>query len=152
MNSILATLSNLLAPNPPLPPSVPDPNNASQENSAPQSRDMVVIDYADLLAAKTSPNSLVSSKIIAAYGYLGLGILAISNVPHLTPSRSTLLPLAQQFAGLPEEVKVLTETPHAFYQVGWSYGNEKLQVRDRASGSVCVAVTVCRSSHSLPAL
>jgi hypothetical protein len=37
------------------------------------------------------------------------------------------LPLANSFAKLPNEAQKKTETPHAFYQVGWSYGNEKLQ-------------------------
>ena len=41
--------------------------------------------------------------------------------------RMAMLPLANSFAKLPDEIKKKTETPHAFYQVGWSYGNEKLQ-------------------------
>ena len=35
--------------------------------------------------------------------------------------------MAAKFASLPDEVKKVTETPHAYFQVGWSHGNEKLQ-------------------------
>lgn len=40
--------------------------------------------------------------------------------------REALLPLIARFAALPDEIKKKTETPHAYYQVGWSCGNEKL--------------------------
>lgn len=65
--------------------------------------------------------------IAAAYGYGGLGILAVTGVPELAALRQKMLPMSAQFAALPDAAKQKTETPHAFFQVGWSYGNEMLQ-------------------------
>ena len=115
--------SSLTPPAPPAAPAAP---------AAIDCTEMVVISYADLVAAShpsASPELLSSlqSSVSAAFGYDGMGILAVSGVPSLSPLRARLLPLAARFAALPEEAKRKTETPHAFYQVGWSYGNEKLQ-------------------------
>ena len=86
-----------------------------------------VIEYSDLVAAMTTPNPLLSQKISKAYGYAGLGILAVRGIPDLASLRSALLPLANRYANLPEAVKNETTRPHAYFQVGWSHGNEKLQ-------------------------
>lgn len=75
----------------------------------------------------TNKNPELLAKIASAYGYDGLGILTVRDIPTLEEKRMAMLPLANSFAKLPDEVKRKTETPHAFYQVGWSYGNEKLQ-------------------------
>jgi hypothetical protein len=51
---------------------------------------VVVIDYADLVA----DSQQLGASIAAAYGFDGLGILAVKNVPRLTELRKDLLPLA----------------------------------------------------------
>jgi isopenicillin N synthase-like dioxygenase len=111
------------------------PGAASQQQdqaAAPQqeqaiARDMEVIAYEELEAAMQSPNPSVFNRIVKAYGYAGLGILAVSNVPDMAVLRQRLLPLSREFAVLPDAVKAATERPDAYFQVGWSYGNEKLQ-------------------------
>ena len=85
----------------------------------------------------TTKNPELLARLEQAYGYDGLGILTVRGVPTLEEKRLELLPLAKKFANLPEEIKRKVEVPHAFYQVGWSYGNEKLQGNkpDYAKGS-----------------
>jgi hypothetical protein len=90
-------------------------------------RPCVCIAYAELASAMGAVSAPLQKLIAEAYGYDGLGILAVTGVPDLAAARQALLPLAAQFAALPEGAKQRTETPHAHYQVGWSYGNEKLQ-------------------------
>ncbi|GMH49389.1 hypothetical protein TrRE_jg6139 [Triparma retinervis] len=94
-------------------------------------------DYEELKDGLTNKNPELLAKIETAYGYDGLGILTVRGIPTLEEKRMAMLPLANSFAKLPNEVKKKTETPHAFYQVGWSYGNEKLQGNkpDYAKGS-----------------
>ena len=78
----------------------------------------------------------LSAKIEEAFGFDGLGILTVSDVPGLAEARSTLLPLAPAFAALPDGVKSKYEDPTSFYSVGWSHGREKLQGRpDFSKGS-----------------
>jgi len=97
----------------------------------------VTIAYEDLVRCAEEKDDELLRKIGRAYGYDGMGILCVSGVPELERKRMALLRLSYDFAKLPDEVKTKTETPHAFYQVGWSYGNEKLQgdVPDYAKGS-----------------
>jgi len=100
--------------------------------------DVVDFSFEELVSAQTTtPSPLLESKIAEAYGFDGLGILTVKNVPGLEDLRMRLLPLAHQFANLPDEVKAKTEVEHSFYQVGWSHGNEKLQGNkpDYAKGS-----------------
>ena len=106
-------------------------------SSSPASQHAVVIPYTSLLSAFASPDSSTFSKISAAYGPSGLGILAVSGVPDLDLLRHRLLPLAREIALLPESDRKGMERPEAFFQVGWSHGNEKLQgdVPDFAKGS-----------------
>ena len=87
----------------------------------------MVIEYSELVEAMTTPSPALSEKIRLAYGYSGLGILAVRGIPDLASLRSTLLPLANRYANLPDSVKNETTRPHAYFQVGWSHGNEKLQ-------------------------
>ena len=91
----------------------------------------VVLSYEALLRGDD-----LSEKIEEAFGVDGIGILTVSGVPELAEVRDRLLPLANEFAALPGDVKSKYETPEAFYSRGWSHGREKLQGRpDVAKGS-----------------
>ena len=93
--------------------------------------DLVVLSYEDLQKGVD-----LSSKIEAAFGKRGLGILAVEGVPDLEAKRRALLPLAPAFAALPDDVKAKYEHPQSFWSFGWSHGKEKLQGRpDFAKGS-----------------
>lgn len=60
----------------------------------------------------------------------------MNNVPGLGALRQDLLPLAQRFASLPEDVKAKYEHPESYYAFGWSHGKERLQGRpDFSKGS-----------------
>ena len=121
-----------------------DMHNTTQP--ATKTEEMVVIPYASLLKCldekededgSSQPDIHLLQKIGQAYNYNGTGILAVSGVPGLNDLRMNLLPQACKFANLPDNIKKETEVPHAFYQVGWSHGNEKLQGNkpDYAKGS-----------------
>lgn len=70
------------------------------------------------------------------YGYEGIGLVAIRNVPGMAEARAKCLPYAFRFASLPEETKRKYELPEAFYAFGWSHGKEKLEGKpDTAKGS-----------------
>lgn len=56
-----------------------------------ESCDVPVVSYEDLVARAD-----LSRAIEEAFGYDGMGILAVSGVPGLNPKRETLLPLAFQ--------------------------------------------------------
>jgi isopenicillin N synthase-like dioxygenase len=73
--------------------------------------EVVVIDYADLVAGKD-----LSKEIERAYGFEGLGLLAVRGVPSFAEKRQALLPLARKFALLPEEVKKKYEHPESYYR------------------------------------
>ncbi|GLD99924.1 hypothetical protein PINS_up008652 [Pythium insidiosum] len=87
-----------------------------------QSADVPVVAFADLVAKKD-----LSQQIEAAFGYDGMGILAVSGVPELDAKRMDLLPLAFKFANLPEKVKDQYSLKEAYYSFGWSHGKENLQ-------------------------
>ena len=53
-------------------------------------RTPVCIDYADLIAGKS-----LRAEIEEAYGFDGLGLLTVKNVPGVVAARKQLLPLAQ---------------------------------------------------------
>ena len=77
----------------------------SQTNDSAQSQItepslVVTLDYNDLIANKN-----LSSKIEEAFGISGLGVLTVKNVPNLPTHRAALLPLAREFAILPDQVK-----------------------------------------------
>mmetsp|Transcript_27452 Transcript_27452/g.39309 ORF Transcript_27452/g.39309 Transcript_27452/m.39309 type:complete len:261 (-) Transcript_27452:720-1502(-) len=79
-------------------------------------------------------------KIHQAYGEdNSLGILIIKDMPMAyTTLRSKVLPLAQQFATSLSQAELDSMTlPEADFQVGWSYGNERLDKNrmDTAKGS-----------------
>jgi hypothetical protein len=109
----------------------------------------VSVSYDELLHGMRSASAQLQRRIEAAYGSGGLGILAVTDVPGLSAHRARMLRLAAEFAALPQDVKQKTETPHASYQVGWSYGNEKLQGDrpDYAKGSYYANPLVERPSE-----
>lgn len=85
-------------------------------------------------AAPPPPASPHSSKwrrllppCLQAFGPAGLGICTVSGVPGLPELRQQLLPLALQFAGLPEGVRQRYEDPASRFNVGWSCGRETLE-------------------------
>ena len=94
---------------------------------------IICISYDDLVNAfldvgsdststtKTNINNLIEK----AFSSVGLGIIAITDVPNLSELRLKLLPLAQKLATLPpDQLEEITISP---YQVGWSHGREKLE-------------------------
>ncbi|TMW55121.1 hypothetical protein Poli38472_013883 [Pythium oligandrum] len=84
--------------------------------------DVPVVSYQDLVEKAD-----LGDKIEAAFGYEGMGILAVSGVPQLDPKRMELLPLAFKFANLPEEIKNKYTLEEAYFSFGWSHGKENLQ-------------------------
>lgn len=84
--------------------------------------DVVVLDYNDLLAGKD-----LTHEIARAYGFDGIGVLTVCNVPDFVAARERLLPLSRKFAILPDEIKRKYEHPESYYSFGWSHGKEKLQ-------------------------
>lgn len=90
-------------------------------------RTCVHVRHADLVAGLHTKMPALQAAIAEAFGYGGLGIMAVTDIPELAEQRQRMLPVGAQFASLPDATKQKTETPHAFFQVGWSYGNEKLQ-------------------------
>ena len=92
---------------------------------------VVTLDYNDLVAGVD-----LSDLIERAYGYDGLGVLTVKNVPSWLETRQKLLPLAQRFATLPEHIKERYSHPDSKYSFGWSHGKENLQgAPDFAKGS-----------------
>jgi hypothetical protein len=83
---------------------------------------VVTLDYNDLVAGKD-----LSAQIAEAYGFDGIGVLTVKNVPQFIEARERLLPLARQFALLPEETKTKYVHEESHYSFGWSHGKEKLQ-------------------------
>lgn len=91
----------------------------------------VCIDYEDLVSGKS-----LRQEVEEAYGFDGLGLLTVKNVPGIVNARKSLLPLAQEFAQLPEDIKVQYEHAQSWFSFGWSHGKEKLEGRpDVAKGS-----------------
>jgi isopenicillin N synthase-like dioxygenase len=94
--------------------------------------ELVVLDYADV----SNPEKDLSDLIHKAYGYEGLGLLAVAGVPEYMKERQELLPLAQQFATLPDDIKAKYEHADSLWSFGWSHGKEKLEGKpDYSKGS-----------------
>jgi isopenicillin N synthase-like dioxygenase len=93
--------------------------------------DVVELDYNDLIAGAD-----LSSQIEKAYGFDGVGLLTVKNVPNFLEARMRLLPLSKQFADLPDETKEKYVHKESYYSFGWSHGKEKLQAQpDLSKGS-----------------
>eukprot|EP00026_Physarum_polycephalum_P004593 Phypoly_transcript_04615.p1 GENE.Phypoly_transcript_04615~~Phypoly_transcript_04615.p1 ORF type:complete len:371 (+),score=58.03 Phypoly_transcript_04615:801-1913(+) len=93
---------------------------------------VVVIKYQSLVDGDD-----LSDSIEAAYGYDGLGLLAVSGVPGVSDIRQRFLPFGKKIADLPADKKAKMEDPGSFYSVGWSHGKEKMSEGkfDYAKGS-----------------
>ena len=83
---------------------------------------VVVLDYLDLITGKD-----LSADIATAFGFDGLGVLTVKNVPGLSEARGNLLPLGREFALLDDETKLKYTHEQSKYSFGWSHGKEKLQ-------------------------
>jgi len=81
---------------------------------------VVLLDYKDLADETVD----LGASIKEAFGFNGLGILAVRGVPGIEVTREDLLPLAHKFANLPEEVKEKTVHKASTYSFGWSHGKE----------------------------
>lgn len=92
----------------------------------------VCIDFNDLKSRDVD----LSESIEKGFGFEGLGLITVKNVPGVTEARESLLPLAHHFAALPAEVLSKYERPDTYYGFGWSHGKEVLQGKpDFAKGS-----------------
>lgn len=95
---------------------------------------VVLLEWNELTADESSPSLL--SKLGLAYGYDGLGILAVRGVPGFIDSREEALPKAYAFGNSPDAVKARYVDEESSYSFGWSHGKEKLEGRpDVAKGS-----------------
>ncbi|KAL6059776.1 Nudix hydrolase 20 [Balamuthia mandrillaris] len=83
---------------------------------------VVVLDYADL-----ESHADLSASIEEAFGYHGIGLLVVKNVPQFAEYREEFMRLAVEFAHLPEEAKKKLESPESGYSFGWSHGKEILK-------------------------
>jgi hypothetical protein len=96
-----------------------------------EEKDIVSISYDDLVRNTSLDDSGVESLLIdsiaEAFGASGLGIIAIRDVPNFQALRSRLLPLSQRLATLSNDQLDQITVPESIYQVGWSYGKEKLE-------------------------
>lgn len=90
-------------------------------------------DYKQLAEAKGHE---LHDAVAAAYGYEGLGILAVTGVPGYEEARRRLLPLARRLGHLPPDAKARMENADSFYNFGWSEGRELVSgVPDTSKGS-----------------
>lgn len=83
---------------------------------------VVTINFTDL-----HDSSDLRNIISSAFGFNGLGILLVNNVPGLAELRSQTLPLIKKFAELPDNIKEKYEHPQSYYSFGWSHGKEKMK-------------------------
>lgn len=83
----------------------------------------ISVDYTTLL----DPTADLSSFIEKGFGPDGLGILTVSGIPDFPALRRALLPLATEFAQLPDSVKATYEDAESKFNVGWSCGKEILK-------------------------
>eukprot|EP00164_Ancoracysta_twista_P002192 GFYU01002894.1.p1 GENE.GFYU01002894.1~~GFYU01002894.1.p1 ORF type:complete len:371 (+),score=141.13 GFYU01002894.1:34-1113(+) len=92
---------------------------------------LVTLAYEDLVNGKD-----LTAEIKEAYGSKGLGALAISGVPGFVEAREAFIDEMYKFAHLSEDVKKKYEHEPSMYNVGWSFGKEKLgETPDISKGS-----------------
>lgn len=92
---------------------------------------LVTLKYEDLVAGKD-----LTKEISEAFGVNGLGALTISGIPGYAEKRKKLLAMGHKLAHLPESELKKLEHEESLYNVGWSYGKEKLGDKpDTAKGS-----------------
>mmetsp|Transcript_75189 Transcript_75189/g.243359 ORF Transcript_75189/g.243359 Transcript_75189/m.243359 type:complete len:383 (-) Transcript_75189:59-1207(-) len=96
-----------------------------------QSKDVVVLEYADLVA-----DADLSDKLLEAWGEGGWGIVAIRGVPDWEPTYNAALRQSHPLAHLPAESLKKLEDENSMFNSGWSHGKEKLGDKpDFAKGS-----------------
>eukprot|EP00164_Ancoracysta_twista_P004273 GFYU01005757.1.p1 GENE.GFYU01005757.1~~GFYU01005757.1.p1 ORF type:complete len:374 (+),score=149.88 GFYU01005757.1:63-1184(+) len=92
---------------------------------------VVLLHYQDLVDGAD-----LSDSIDKAYGFDGLGLLAVEGVPEMAEKRQTLLPLAYKYAMLPDDIKQKSVHEASHYSFGWSHGKEQLEGKpDYSKGS-----------------
>ena len=110
------------------------PTDNSAKTSMWSKTPAIILDWAELTAPGSSPDLL--ARLEAAYGYEGLGILAVRGIPGYKEARALALPQAYAFGNLPEDVKKRYVDEKSTFSFGWSHGMEKLEGRpDTAKGS-----------------
>jgi len=77
--------------------------------------------YEDLKSGKD-----LTASIAEAFGYKGIGLLAVSGIPNYPDLRKKLLNLCYKFATLPKEIKDKYVHEESKYSYGWSHGKEIL--------------------------
>ncbi|GAB5370840.1 hypothetical protein AAMO2058_001527800 [Amorphochlora amoebiformis] len=82
----------------------------------------ILVSYDDLKSGKD-----LSELIEKAYGYQGLGILAVTGISEVGSLREALFKDGYKFANLEDNVKSKYEHKDSYYSFGWSHGKEKLQ-------------------------
>lgn len=82
----------------------------------------VLIKYSDLVSGKD-----IKGLIEKAYGYDGLGILAVHGIPEVGKLRRAVFKDGYKFASMDDKIKVKYEHKASYYSFGWSHGKEKLQ-------------------------
>ena len=106
---------------------------ADVPSSPSTSPELVIIDYDQLLQPF---DATMDALIEKAYGFDGLGVLAIRGVPQYPDLRANLLPLGYTFGNLPEDIKQKYVHEESTYSFGWSHGKERLEGKpDVAKGS-----------------
>lgn len=90
--------------------------------SSPETAQPVLVDFKSL-----SSGADLSKQIEAAYGYDGLGILAVHGIPDVGALREALFKDGYRFSGFEEKIKAKYEHKESFYGFGWSHGKEILQ-------------------------
>jgi len=95
--------------------------------------DPVTIPYSKLLDESAD----LCKEIEEGFGFAGLGLIVVSDVPDFVTLREKLLPLGSKFARLPDSIKAKMEHPQSHYSFGWSHGKESLRkgVPDTHKGS-----------------
>ena len=92
---------------------------------------VITLDYNDLINDVN-----LSAQIEEAYGYNGIGLLTVKNVPTLQEKRASLLPIGAKLALLPSDTLEKYVHEESKYSFGWSHGKEKLEgVPDESKGS-----------------
>jgi len=81
-----------------------------------------MISYKDLQSEKD-----LTKLVERAFGYDGLGIVAVHGIPEVGKLREAVFRDGYKFANMPEHVKGKYEHKDSYYSFGWSHGKEKLQ-------------------------
>jgi hypothetical protein len=89
---------------------------------------VIELDYNDLMEGID-----LTLEIEKAFGFDGVGVLTVKNVPNFIEARQRLLPLARKFALLPDEIKEKYVHKDSYYAFGWSHGKENVSIQSYPS-------------------